>query len=162
MRFWMIAQGRLRRMVAMPQGMTPIVNIPPEQLAAEIGLLHLALQEWMRQQLSPGPLVAARVFVGAGGQLAFSADDESEPQPLMVHVGPSLDLAGWLLLLDKWVETERVLQSARAVWSAQELAGALPFMTPAFLPAELVNLPPQNAATLARAVSALLVQASVA
>lgn len=161
MRFWMIEQGRLRRMVAMPQGMTPIVNVEPARLAGQIETLHRAMQQWAQIEISPGPLTAARVFVGGDGFVAFSADDESEPLPLMAHVGPSQDLAGWLVLLDKWVDQERVLQSARTVWSAQELAGALPFMTPAFLPAELVNLPPQNCAEMARALSALLVQPPV-
>ena len=42
------------------------------------------------------------------------------------------------------METFVVIARARAVWSVQELAGALTFTSKPFLPAALVYMPPDN------------------
>jgi hypothetical protein len=75
-------------------------------------------------------------------------------------VGAAPDLASWIVLLDKWMATQEVIESARAVWSSQELATALPFVTPAFLPASLVSFPPQNWVRAARAIAFSLLPAA--
>jgi hypothetical protein len=156
MRFWTIEDGRLRRMVALPQGMLPLVHIQPARLMPHLETLHAGLRAWAEQRLSPGLVTPARTFAGSAGQLAFSAGDNEEPARLLVNVGSSPDLAGWLVLLDKRLETTAVLQTAQQVWSAEELAGALPFVTPAFLPAELVAMAPDNWLRVARSLAASL------
>ncbi|MGL4650436.1 MAG: hypothetical protein ACRC1H_13595 [Caldilineaceae bacterium] len=152
----MIEQGRLRKMVALPTGLVPLVQWQPPSLAAAVESLHLSIRSWSEVRLSPGPMLPTRVFAGADGRVAFGAADEVEPTRLLVNVGPSPDIAGWLVLLAKWVETGAVLESASRVWTPVELAGALPFVTPAFLPAELVALPPDNWVRVARALAGVM------
>ena len=43
------------------------------------------------------------------------------PAPI-AHVGLAQELAAWLVMLDKWMETFVVIARARAVWNADELA----------------------------------------
>lgn len=157
MRYWMIDQGRLRHMVVLPPGMTLFTETPVAQLEAAAEPMHRNLRAWAEERCTPGPLTPDRVYVGAAGQVAFGVPDDAEPAPLMVNVGASPDLAGWLVLLDKRMATAALLESARRVWSPADLAGALPFVTPAFLPPALVLTPPDNWVRVARALAALLV-----
>lgn len=80
---------------------------------------------------------------------------DTAPAPL-AQTGMSTTIAAWLLLIDRWMETFVVVARARTIWSPSELAGALTFITPAFLPAELLQINPQwdhLAQTLALAVA---------
>ena len=45
-----------------------------------------------------------------------------------------LRLASWFVLLDKWMETFVVIARARTVWSPNELATAMIFVNPLWLP----------------------------
>jgi len=158
MRFWIAGEGGLQRAASLPAGMVLWSQARPERLRVQLGAMHQSLRRWAELRLSPGPIVPARVHVGDQGQLAFSADDDGEPGRLLVNVGSSPDLAGWLVLLDKRLETESVLQTARSVWSTAEMAGALPFVTPAFLPRELVATLPDNWLRVARGLAALVAE----
>lgn len=117
-----------------------------------VGNLHRHLWAWGRAGLSPGPVVAERVWLGPEGALAIAFADHEEPKPLL-QIGIAPDLAAWLVLLDKWVETFVVIARARAVWSPGDLAGALTFVTPAFLPRRLVQQPPDNWVRVAEALA---------
>jgi hypothetical protein len=63
------------------------------------------------------------------------------------------ELAAWLVLLDKWMETFVVIARARSIWSVQELAGALTFTSRPFLPAAIVHMPPDNWERVAQALA---------
>jgi hypothetical protein len=123
--------------------------------------LHRSLQDWADLGYAPGPMVPERIWFGTDGTLAFYFAKEQAPQPLL-QVGLAPDLAAWLVLLDKWTETFVVLARARTVWNVQELAGALTFMTPAFLPRALVNQWPDNWASVASALAQVVADGELA
>jgi hypothetical protein len=130
----------------------PLLGNAERLLPPVVGSLHRHLWAWGRAGLSPGPLVAERVWLGPEGALAIAFADPQEPRPLL-QVGIAPELAAWLVLLDKWVETFVVIARARAVWAPSELAGALTFVTPAFLPRRLVQQPPNNWVRVAEALA---------
>lgn len=117
-----------------------------------VGSLHRHLWAWGQAGLSPGPLAAERVWLGPEGALAIAFTSHEKPKPLL-QVGLAPDLAVWLVLLDKWVETFVVIARARAVWSPGDLAAALTFVSPAFLPRRLVQQPPDNWVRVAEALA---------
>jgi hypothetical protein len=102
-------------------------------LPPQIGALHQAFAAWGRAGMSPGPVTARRMWVGPAGELAVVFEPNDEPRPLG-HVGLAPDLAAWLVLLDRQMETFVVIARARTVWSPAELAKALMFVTPSLLP----------------------------
>jgi len=140
--------------------MRPITALRDALLPPVVTQLHECLREWGEHGLSPGPITPDRVWGSIdsqnGAALSFSFDNNTEPRPL-AHVGMAQELAAWFVLLDKWVETAVVIGRARAIWSTQELAGALTFTSKPFLPIALLYMPPDNwaqvAAALATAVS---------
>ena len=105
------------------------------------------------ERASPGPITPDRIWCSTEGALAIAFDYNAAPRPL-AHVGMAQELAAWLVLLDKWMETFVVIARARAVWSVQELAGALTFTSRPFLPAALIYMPPDNWARVAAALAA--------
>ena len=54
------------------------------------------------------------------------------------------------MLLDKDCAPDATVTQATAGWLRTELAAALPFVTPIFLPDELLRVPPLNWGTVAR------------
>ncbi len=135
-----------------PAGLRPIVTMRSELLPPVISRLHENLHAWGELGLSPGPITPDRIWCNGEGALAFAFEGHAAPQPLS-HVGMAQELAAWFVLLDKWMETFVVLARARAVWSVQELAGALTFTSPPFLPPALVYMPPDNWARVAAALA---------
>lgn len=117
-----------------------------------ITTLHRSFRAWGDAGYSPGPPVPERIWFGVDGTLAFRFAETNHPPPLL-QVGAAPDLAAWLVLLDKYMETFVVIARARAVWSVAELAGALTFTTPAFLPPTLVKQWPENWARVASALA---------
>ncbi len=143
MAYYTIAQQRLQHQAATPAGFRPLKHYLGLLLPPLISELHASFRAWGELGYSPAPLAPKRVYLNAAGQLVFWFDDAYEPQPLsQVGIGP--DLAGWLVLLDKWMETYVVIARARTTWNLRELASALSFVTPAFLPTQLVAHPPNN------------------
>lgn len=158
--YFIVDEGRLRSTIEPPVGLIPIVHghtmlLPPLAIP-----LHRNFRTWGDAGFSPGTITPQRSFVGPQGQLAFSFAEGQMPNGLLANVGAAPDLAAWLVLLDKWMATQDVIESARAVWSSQELATALPFITPAFLPASLVSYPPENWVRTARAIAHSLLSSS--
>jgi hypothetical protein len=156
MAFWFMQDGALQRAAHPPTGLKPLIGNGHLLLPPLIGTLHYSFQAWEQAGLSPGPLAPDRVWVDARGGLAFHFTDQTHPQPLL-HIGVAPDLAAWLVLLDKWMETFVVVARARTVWGVPTLGGALSFLTPAFLPQALLHQPPDNwervAVALAQAVA---------
>ncbi len=139
-----------------PAGMRPITALRSQLLPPRISQLHERLHEWGELGLSPGPITPDRIWCtlsdGDEAQLAFSFDAGASPRPL-THVGLAQELAAWLVLLDKWMETFVVIARAREVWTVQELAGALTFTSRAFLPVALIHMPPDNWQRVAMALA---------
>jgi hypothetical protein len=135
-----------------PVGLQPLLAHTDRLLPPVVGAMHRAFWGWGKAGYSPGPVIAERVWFSQEGQIAFVVQASQSPRPLM-QVGLGPDLAAWLVLLDKWVETFVVIARARAVWPVSELAGALSFLTPAFLPRSLVRQIPDNWARVAEALS---------
>lgn len=140
---WIDEQGSLGETNAPPEGSRPIAQATALLLPPVISSLHINFHAWQRAGLSPGPVIAERVWVNPAGELAVEFGEGSHPTPIY-PVGEMAGLAGWLVLLDKWVETFVVIARARAIWSTGELAGALSFTTPSLLPAKLVHTAPNN------------------
>ncbi len=116
--------------------------------------LHRSFARWTGARLSIGPVLPHRLWINQSGLVAvrFAA---GAPDPLP-EVGAGEELAQWLLLLAKWMETYVVLARARAVWSTPELAAALPFLSPCMLPRPLAQLPPDNWEEVASGLAAIV------
>jgi len=136
-----------------PAGLRPIASLHGELAPPVISRLHESLHAWGELGLSPGLITPDRIWCNAEGALAFAFERNAAPPPLS-HVGMAQELAAWLVLLDKWMDTFVVIARARAVWSVQELAGALTFTSKPFLPAALVYMPPDNWVRVAAALAA--------
>lgn len=150
--YYQVLQGQLRSFPQPAPDLRPIDQVGSNLLPPAIGELHWALRAWGDLGLSPGQIAPARVWVSPAGALAFAFAGGAAPQPL-THVGLARELAAWLVLLDKWMETYVVVARARKVWSVAELGGALTFITPAFLPPALRFQPPDNWERVAQGVA---------
>ncbi len=135
-----------------PAGMRSFAQRTEQLLPPVITALHRNFQAWAARGLSPGPVIADRIWWGADGALAFRFNCYAAPAPLL-QIGQAPDLAAWLVLLDKWMETFVVIARARSIWTVGELGAALTFMTPAFLPTRLVTQPPDNWTRVAQALA---------
>jgi hypothetical protein len=152
MSYFFVQDRQLIQTPQPPAGVKPLLANTRLLLPPLIGDLHRNFQAWDAAGYSPGPVTPERVWIGAKGALAFLFTGSAAPKPLL-QVGLSPDLAAWLVLLDKWMETFVVVARARSVWSVEELGTALPFLTPAFLPPRLVKQPPDNWARVAAALA---------
>ena len=155
MLYYFVEQERLLSSQEPPSGVKPLkhnLGILQPLLVSE---LHRSFRTWGRLGFSPGLLSPNRVYCNEEGLVAFSDKDADKPQPLL-QIGAGPDLAAWLVLLDKWMETYVVIARARRVWNLPELASALSFVSPAFLPPTLVAHPPDNWERVAVALSRAL------
>lgn len=150
--FYTIHDATVFSQLQPPAGLRPLATLRNELLPPVISRLHGSLHAWGELGLAPGPITPERIWCNTEGALAFAFERGAAPQPL-THVGLAQELAAWFVLLDKWMETFVVIARARAVWSVQELAGALTFTSPPFLPAALVYTPPDNWARVAAALA---------
>lgn len=130
--------GQLVATVTLPAGAAPIATVQQQMLPPQITELHRRFRAWGDAGMSPGPVTPARTWCGADGRLYFKFAENDSPQPL-THVGLARELAAWLVMLDLWMETFVIVARARTVWSTGELAAALSFTTPGFLPPALVT-----------------------
>ncbi|MBX3010705.1 MAG: hypothetical protein KF832_04325 [Caldilineaceae bacterium] len=160
MGYYFVDQQQLTYGKTPPAGTKPFKHQLSLLLPPLVSKLHASFQAWGRLGYSPGLASVNQVYVNAQGQLAFYLDDGCRPMPLgQVGVGP--DLAAWLVMLDKWMETFVVIARARTIWNLQELASALSFVTPAFLPPRLVAHPPDNWERVASALAVVLADGSL-
>jgi hypothetical protein len=152
-RYYCVKDGVLNSAPSPPAGMVRVADAPHTLLPPQVSILHEHFAAWRTAGYAPGPVIPARLWTAADGSLAFA--HAVMPQPLS-RVGLAPDLAAWLVLLDKWMETFVVIARARAVWSPDELAGALSFTTTAYLPTELVQLSPENSQRVATALASAI------
>jgi hypothetical protein len=135
----------------LPPDAQPIAELGAAWLPPLVTDLHRNLAAWGALGHRPGALTAERVWIRQSTLIVFDPPGQ-HPLPLL-HIGMAPELAAWLVLLDKWMETFVVVARARNVWTPEELAGALTFLNPVYLPASLVAQPPNNWARVARAVA---------
>jgi hypothetical protein len=152
MSYYFVCDDELIATLQPPPGAVLLAHRAHELQPAAVTALHRSLRGWARAGYRPGPVIGERVWIAAEDTLAFFFGQETQPAPLL-HVGQAPDLAAWLVLLDKWLDTDIVIAAARSVWSPLELAGALTFTTPGFLPRPLLAQPPDNWARVARALA---------
>jgi hypothetical protein len=138
-----------------PAGSRPIMQMTMELGTQDRFPFHRSFAAWGVAQRSPGIVIPKRIWLGQDGTVIFRFDEGTQPK-LQSAVGAHAGLAAWLVLLDKFVETPTLLAEARQVWSVNDLAGALAFITPAFLPRPLLSLVPDNWERVARSLSALV------
>jgi hypothetical protein len=155
--FYQISQGQLAASEQPAAGMAPIAAAVATLLPLSVTGLQQSFYAWEALGLSPGQIVADRVWCNQDGALAFYFPAAHPPQPL-THVGLARELAAWLVLLDKWLETVAVVTRARALWGSEALGGALSFTTPAFLPPALVAQRPDNWERVANALAAAIAE----
>jgi len=161
MLYYFVEQERLLSSREPPSGVKPLkhsLGILQPSLVSE---LHRSFCTWGRLGFSPGSLSPNRVCCNEEGLVAFCYKGTDKPLPLL-QIGAGPDLAAWLVLLDKWMETYVVIARARRVWNLHELASALSFVSPAFLPPTLVAHPPDNWERVAVALSLALADGSLA
>ena len=130
--------GQLVATVTLPAGAAPIATVQQQMLPPQITELHRRFRAWGDAGMSPGPVTPARTWCGADGRVFFEFAENHSPQPL-THVGLARELAAWLVMLDLWMETFVIVARARTVWTTGELAAALSFTTPGFLPPALAT-----------------------
>ncbi|MCB9147280.1 MAG: hypothetical protein H6641_00850 [Caldilineaceae bacterium] len=135
--FW-IENQNLQESGRLPQGAQPFAQVGPRLLPPQISALHQAFGQWGALGFSPGEIRAPRIWLTTSSTPVFQFANGRHPQRLM-QVGLARELAAWLVLLDGYMETFVVIARARAHWNVDELAHALVFMTPAYLPPELTN-----------------------
>lgn len=161
MSYFFVQDQKLCSSLQPPAGMEMLAQRIDLLLPPLITDLHQRFKAWGAVGYSPGPVTPERVWFAKDGRLAFFFPRNTTPKNLM-QVGLALDLAAWLVLLDKWMETFVVVARARAVWDVQALAGALTFTTPAFLPRTLVVQPPNNWARVAQALAVAIADGPLA
>ena len=144
-----------------PAGMTRLSNSSKILSPPLTGALHTSFRTWSQLERSPGVLNPDRVWIDDQGRIAFQFVRGAEPQPLN-HVAAAPDLAAWLVLLDKWMETYVVVARARTIWNISELGAALPFVAPAYLPPSLIAFPPDNWQRVAYALATALADGPLA
>ena len=147
-----VRRGVIRRHAQPPRGFVRLLEHPGLLLPPIVSALHESFFAWGLAGYSPGPVTPERIWCTPQGHVAVAFDDRLTPQPLL-QVGQAPDLAAWLVLLDKWMETYVIIARARTIWPPRELAGALTFLTPAFLPASLLAVAPDNWERVATALA---------
>ena len=155
--FYQVSEGQLVASEQPAAGMVPIAAAGATLLPPAVTELHRGFHAWEALSLSPGPIIAERVWCDAEGNLAFYFA-AAQPPATLTHVGLARELAAWLVLLDKWLPTGVVVTPAHLLWGADALGGALSFTTPAFLPPALVAQRPDNWERVANAMAAAIAQ----
>lgn len=135
-----------------PQEAQRLAQLSKSLLPPLVTELHRSLHSWGTLGKRPGLLTPERVWATPEGTLHIYFEEGQTPYPLL-HIGMAPDLATWFVLLDKWMETHVVVARARTVWTPVELASAMTFINPLWLPASLVALPPNNWEGLLRALA---------
>ena len=143
MPFYFIRDQHLVSADQPPAGAQPLAQLSAILLPPIVTELHRSLQAWGTLGKRPGLLTADRTWATPAGTLVIRFAEGQEPYPLL-HVGMALDIASWLVLLDKWMDTFVMMARARTVWTSNELAGAMIFVNPMWLPKALVAQPPNN------------------
>lgn len=152
MSFYFIRDNTLVSASQPPAGAQPIAQLGETLLPPIVTELHHSLHAWGKLGKRPGLLTADRTWATTEGTLVVSFAEGETPYPLL-HIGMAREIATWLVLLDKWMETFVVIARARTVWTSHELAGAMTFVNSAYLPKSLVIQSPNNWKRVAQALA---------
>lgn len=136
----------------LPAGAQRLSHLGKSLLPPVITELHRNLHHWGLLGKRPGLLTPDRVWATPEGLLIIGFEAGQAPYPLL-HIGMAPDLASWFVLLDKWMETFVIVARARTVWTPNELASAMTFVNPLWLPKPLVAQPPNNWQRVVRALA---------
>lgn len=153
MNYVYISQNRVVESPKPPPGAQPFADRAGALLPPQISTLHDSFFQWGKVGYAPGPIVPGRLWIGPDDSLVVHCADGDELAPY-TYSGYVRDLAAWLVLLDTWMETFVVIARARSTWPAAELASALPFATPAYLPPSLLADGRSNWQRVAQALAA--------
>lgn len=154
-KYFFIVDGELVAIDKLPAGSRQLVEVGATLLPPHISRLQRSLRAWHDAQLSLGCILPQRFWLLPEERLAVGFAKRSKPEPA-TFTSKGREIAGWLLLLDKWMETFVVVARARTVWSVAELGAALPFLAPAYLSADLLHYPPENWQRLAQVLAIAL------
>ena len=155
MPYYFVRDGSFVAVAQPPAGAQRLAQLGNSLLPPVITELHRSLQQWGVLDKRPGLLTADRVWATPTGTLVVYFEDGQAPYP-MLHVGMAPDMATWFVLLDKWMETFVVVARARTIWTPAELASAMTFINPLWLPKALVAQPPNNWERVVRALAVAL------
>jgi hypothetical protein len=155
MPYYFVREANIVSTPAPPAGAQRLAQLGSSLLPPIITELHRSLHTWGSLGKRPGLLTADRVWATAEGLLVVYFEEGQAPYP-MLHVGMAPDMATWFVLLDKWMETFVVVARARTIWTADELASAMIFVNPVWLPRALVTQPPNNWERVVRALAVAL------
>jgi hypothetical protein len=135
-----------------PAGAQRLALMGKSLLPPVITELHRSLHKWGELGKRPGLLTPDRVWATPEGTLIVYFEEGQAPYPLL-HIGMAPDLATWFVMLDKWMETFVIVARARTVWTPNELASAMTFVNPLWLPKPLLAQPPNNWVRVVRALA---------
>lgn len=155
MPFYFVRDNNLVSASQPPVDAQPLAQLASSILPPTVTELHHSLHAWGTLGKRPGLLTADRTWATPEGTLVIYFEAGEEPYTLL-HVGKGLDLATWLVLLDKWMETFVVVARARTVWTPDELASAMTFVNPMYLPKALMAQPPNNWLRVVQALATAL------
>ena len=161
MSYYTVHQNQLVVTSNPPDGAVPFVEGVKTLLPPLVTNLHESLRQWNGVARTPGPVTPERIWFDGAGTLSFRFGAKYKPLPL-TQVGLAPALAAWLVLLDHYMETFVVVARARAVWSVDELAAALPFVTPGYLPPKLLRHTNGSWSRTAHAVAAAVADGALA
>lgn len=151
-RYYTVKDGALHIDTKPPSGAVPLTHHPERLLPPVVTGLHRGFRTWGDMGLSPGQMRPERVWFSGNGILTIRFKVDYDPVSVM-QVGPGPDVAAWLVLLDQWMETFVVIARARTVWSVAELASAMTFLSPIFLPTRLLAFAPDSWEQVAQALA---------
>lgn len=143
MPYYFVLDNQLTSTAQLPAGAQRIAQLGDALQPAMITELHRSLHKWGALGKRPGLLTADRVWATPEGTLVVYFEEGQQPYP-MLHVGMAPDMATWFVLLDKWMETFVVVARARTVWTVDQLAEAMIFVNPLWMPKQLTTLLPNN------------------
>lgn len=141
-----------RSAAAGPPGSVSFLQATSWLLPPMVSHMHQSFHAWSKAGISPGPVLPERIRLSPEGIVAFRFRKGELPHPTS-EAEQAANLAAWLVLLDKYVETFVVVARARAEWTVNELSHALTFVTPSLLPSEFLALPPNNWERVAKALA---------
>jgi hypothetical protein len=152
MPYYFVRDNTLVAAAQPPAGAQRLAHLGKSLMPPIISELHCSLHKWGTLGKRPGLLTADRTWATPEGTLVVYFEEGQAPYPLL-HVGMAPDMASWFVLLDKWMETFVVVARARMVWTPAQLASAMTFANPAWLPKALVAQPPNNWQRVVRALA---------
>jgi hypothetical protein len=156
--YYFTPSGGLNANKLPPVGSRPFLEATSWLQPALLDALNRSFHAWGAAHLSPGIVTPERIWITVDGTVAFQFTKNQRPAAQSA-VGAQAGLAAWLVLLDRYIDTDELLSQTSKQWSVSELVGTLPFITPPLLPLSLLQLSPDNWEQVARALAKVVVNA---